>query len=199
MPQRFLRIKNFEKYQPDTKRTYPWIKLYRSLLLDPDFLKLDLTSRYLYLCCLILASESSNSIPNDVSFLSHRCAIDVSLIDLRPLYRRGFLQAPRSTKYRLEREERRERGDLPLAPSSGAGARASRAKRPLPEELVLTDEERTQWERFGINAAIEFAAFKDHARTENRYCADWDAAKRNWMRKAIRLKEERHGLSPLRG
>jgi hypothetical protein len=104
-------------------------------------------------------------------------------------------QAPsHSPSHDHVKEEKKEN-----SPAKRANGRVG--KRALPEELVLTPEEREQWDRFGINSAIEFASFKDHARTENRFCADWEAAKRNWMRKAIRLKDERSQrvLHPVRG
>lgn len=114
MPPRFISIANFEKYQRDTKRTYPWIPLYKKLLVNPDFLKLDVTSRYIYVCLILIGSDCGNKIPNDVSYLAHRCSIEVSQLNLRPLYRYGFLQASKTTKWRLDREDRRgeeKRGD----------------------------------------------------------------------------------------
>jgi hypothetical protein len=114
MAQRFLSITNFEKYQRDSKRTYPWVPLYKKLLVNPDFLKLDINSRYIYVCLILIGSDCGNKIPNDVSYLAHRCSMDVSQLNLKPLYRYGFLQASKTTKWRLDREERRgeeKRGD----------------------------------------------------------------------------------------
>jgi hypothetical protein len=108
MAQRFISIRNFEKYNPGSTRSYPWIKVYRTMLLDIDFLQLDVTSRYLYVCLLILASDHANKIPMNVSYLSHRCAMNVSEDMLKPLYRLGFLQASRSTIARLDKREIRE-------------------------------------------------------------------------------------------
>jgi hypothetical protein len=112
MAQRFISIRNFDKYNPGSTRSYPWIKVYRTMLLDIDFLQLDVTSRYLYVCLLILASDHANKIPMSVSYLSHRCAMPVSETMLKPLYRLGFLQASRSTIARLDKRENREEIEL---------------------------------------------------------------------------------------
>jgi hypothetical protein len=61
----------------------------------------------------------------------------------------------------------------------------------LPDPWALTDDIVVSWQKHGINPHIEFAAFKDHARTTDRRCKDWNAALRNWYRKAITIKEAR--------
>jgi uncharacterized phage protein (TIGR02220 family) len=100
MPQKFLSIKNFEKYQHFKKANPPWIKLYRSLFLDREFMKLTTPCKYLYIGLVTLASEGCNRVPNDLHFISHRLAINPSEIDLKPLYKAGFLIASESTVYR---------------------------------------------------------------------------------------------------
>jgi hypothetical protein len=114
MAQRFLSIKNWEKYQTqEGKRTYPWVKLYKSILTDREFLQLPIHVRYVYLGLLILASETSNKIFNDASHIAHRLSMPVSQLDLKPLYRYGFLQASKTTKWRLEKSrEEKNRVDI---------------------------------------------------------------------------------------
>ncbi len=105
---RILRIKNYEKYQTHKTKNPTWIKLYRDLLIDREFLKLDVKCRYLFVCCLIIASETFNRCINDVAYLSQRCFTDVSQDDINRLIRSGLIVASRSTKWRSEKRERRE-------------------------------------------------------------------------------------------
>lgn len=63
----------------------------------------------------------------------------------------------------------------------------------IPEGWKLEPDFVEGWRKFGIDPYVEFATFRDHAKAHDRRCHDWPAALRNWMRKAIRLKEDRHG------
>lgn len=97
----YLRIKNYEQYQHYKDRNPPWIKLYRSILNDYEFLQLSLPCRYAYVGCLILASETDNRIPRDPVYLGQRLGItrdnypDIDLSEhiLTPLITSGFLLA----------------------------------------------------------------------------------------------------------
>lgn len=56
-----------------------------------------------------------------------------------------------------------------------------------PEDFYLTEEREMEAERAGLKIATipeTFAAFRDHAHDTGRRSADWDAAWRNWCRKA---------------
>lgn len=207
---RILRVKNYEKYQNHRSKNPSWIKLYRTLLTDPAFLRLDIESRYLYVGLLILASETNNCIVNDGSYLVQRLAMNGSRLvqesvnggpelNLTSLFRSGLLLASKSTVKRMkcpsERETERETEKIsPLPPLGGT---RQRGKVTFPDDLTVTEDEKAQWLKFGINAAVEFASFKDHALTNDRRCADWEAAKRNWFRKAVRMKEERAHVSTM--
>ena len=73
---------------------------------------------------------------------------------------------------------------------------ATKGKHPFPVGLTLAtikpdDPTGSGWAKFGINPAVEFATFRDHALTCDRRCTDWKAAWRNWARKAIVRKEAR--------
>jgi hypothetical protein len=65
----------------------------------------------------------------------------------------------------------------------------ARGKTIFPEEWKLTEEDKAGWLRFGLNASVEFASFRDHALANDRRCANWPAAFRNWCRKSLSLKE----------
>jgi len=198
MAQRFLSIKNFEKYQPETKRTHPWIRLYKSLLVDPDFMKLDIFSRYTYICLILIGSDCGNMIPNDVSYLSHRLSIPVSQIDLRPLYRYGFLRASRTTKWRLDkildhRGDQEEIGeDIAASPPKPQLSRRDKL-----ELFTLTDEDR-EWakDKLGITNPDDYVdEFKDYwrAEPEKKLKGDWQATFRNrlrWLKDNNKLKAD---------
>lgn len=121
---RILRVKNYEKYQNHRSKNPSWIKLYRSLLTDLAFMKLDIESRYLYIGLLILASETGNTTVNDASYLGLRLAIDPTRLDLKPLFRSGLLCASSRTVQRMnvlsERETERETEKNPPTPLRGA-------------------------------------------------------------------------------
>jgi hypothetical protein len=201
MRTRFLSIRNFEQYNPGSTRSYPWIKVYRSLLLDIDFLQLDVTSRYLYVCLLILASDHANKIPMSVSYLSHRCAMNVSEEMLKPLYRLGFLQASRSTIARLEKSKSREdidiEGEAPAvqaAPSLN-GHQATRGKRAISDEDKPTDKHFTFGKSLGLDVGPEWGKFKNYCLAHDKRYANFDAAFRNWLANAAHYtKEARHVL-----
>lgn len=120
MAQRFLSIKNWEKYQANHKQNYPWIKLHRALLGDRNFLRLPVTCRYLYIGLLLLASESNNKVYNDATWIGQRLYMDPTLIDLRPLYREGFLNTSNLSRTlleeRREEEKREDREEIAAAP-----------------------------------------------------------------------------------
>jgi hypothetical protein len=193
MAQRFISIRNFEKYNPGSTRSYPWIKVYRTMLLDIDFLQLDVTSRYLYVCLLILASDHANKIPMSVSYLSHRCAMPVSETMLKPLYRLGFLQASRSTIARLEKRENREEIE-------GEGeAQAPPPTQPkgsiYPEEFKPNERAESLASGYGLNVHKLQAAFADHHRANGSIFKDWQAAFRNWIRNEVKFNARRpHAL-----
>jgi len=206
MPQRFLSIKNLEKYQTNRKTNPPWFKIHRVMFGDPEFVKLSTAYRFLYIGLIHLAVESGNKIYNDDTFLLQRLYIPSTdgilktykghtKLDLTPLYRAGFLYTTNLSRVLSETEESRERvEEIPTSPGRAVG------KTCFPQEWKPEEEEMTQWKSHGIlNPWVEFATFRDHALTNDRRCKDWPAAWRNWCRKAIRIKEERaNGLHAMR-
>jgi hypothetical protein len=95
---RILSVKNFEQYQHYKDRMPPWIKLYRSIYNDREFMRLTIESRYLYIGLLVLFSECNNRLAEDLDYIAHRLAMPVNKINLEPLMlreengeQRGFL------------------------------------------------------------------------------------------------------------
>ena len=125
MPQKFLSIKNFEKYQTSCKYPKPWVKLYKSILTDPEFMKLTTHDRFIYMALIILADESGNKILNDPDYLTQRLYIPGTdtvqntdkprtNLDLTPLYRSGFLISSnvRRCVQEIELEKSREEVEI---------------------------------------------------------------------------------------
>lgn len=199
MAQKFLSIKNFEKYQHFKKANPPWIKLYRSTLNDRAFINLPTVSKYVYLGLLILASEGCNKVFNDPSWISHRLAIKVSELDIRPLYKAGFLIASESTAYRetisqsrdrVETEtEERERDAPPLKVLS-----LKKAMRTIHESDSPTDKHRAFAAQLNIDIGPEWAKFKNYCLAHDKRYANFEAAFRNWLARSAEMKGERRGL-----
>lgn len=77
---RTLSVKNFEQYQHYRDRNPPWIKLYKSVYSDREFMRLPLEARYLYIGLLTLLSECNNRLVDDSEFIAHRLAMPESKV-----------------------------------------------------------------------------------------------------------------------
>lgn len=124
MPPKFISIKNFEKYQKTNNKgaSRPWVKLWKSILQDPEFMKLTPEYRYIYTMLILLADDTNNNIYADSTYLRQRLYITHTngihgqyightQLDLNPLYRSGFLNTSNLSRTLSEKrrgEERRE-------------------------------------------------------------------------------------------
>ena len=197
-----FRVKNLERYQHYKDRNPPWVKLHRTFLSDYELRQLPVPCRLFFMCSILIASEVENNVPMDLDYVSQRCGFVVDEAILTPLIKRGLLLAPKASSMlapilysdsslsvsSLKKNEVRK-GDLNLVV-------ALKGKRPFPADLTLAtvkpdDPTGSGWAKFGINPAVEFATFRDHALSCDRRCTDWKAAWRNWARKAIVRKEAR--------
>lgn len=196
MPQKFLSIKNFEKYQHYKHRNPPWIKLYNSLLDDYGFSKLPTGTKYLYLGLLILCSRHDNRVPNDCTWIARALHMDPSEIDLSPLYRSGLLLASRNhvasilhenalSETERETEKSRVETDSPRVASLPAKP-ASRGS-VFPEGWTFGEREQALATAYGLNVHRELAAFRDHHTAKGTIFRDWSAAFRNWLRNAVKF------------
>lgn len=202
MPQRFLSIKNFEKYQHFKKSNPPWVKLYRSLFTDREFMRLPLPCKYLYIGLITLASEGCNKVFNDPFWISQRLAILPSEVDLKPLYRSGFLIASDSTVYRQTISQRRDREETETEREAAVAAhtptlqkvvpRQKKQKTELPEGFTFNDRHKSIADGLGLNVHAECARFKDKALAKGYTYCDWDAAFRNWLSNSAEFKQARH-------
>ena len=108
MAQRFLSIRNLEKYQTNRKENPPWFKIHRVMFGDPEFIKLTPSQRFLYIGLIHLAVESGNKIYNDATFIGQRLYIKHTEVDLKPLYRAGFLYTTNLSRVLSESESESE-------------------------------------------------------------------------------------------
>lgn len=189
MPQKFLSVRESDYQRIVTKRPdAPWIKLHRALYRDPVFVGLSTHHRFLYTGLLQLAYDTANRIYNDSTYLGQMLYVPHTQIDLKPLYRSGLLVTSNLSRTLSETEtETESRADSEPAVTK---ARA-RGKTTFPDDWKLTDEEKDGWLRHGLNASVEFASFRDHALSNDRRCADWPAAFRNWCRKSLAFKDQK--------
>ena len=183
---RILRVKNYEKYQNHRAKDPRWIKLYRTILTDQAFVKLDPVSRYVYLGLLILASETGNCVVNDTSYLSHRLAIPASQLNLKPLICSGLLLASLSTIRRqkntseTETETETERDiDAPhhvdIKP---------RGKREIHDTDQPTEKHLAFAKSLGIDPGPEWGKFKNYCLAHGKRYVNFEAAFRNWLANA---------------
>lgn len=195
---RILRIKNYEKYQNHRAKDPRWVKLYRSILTDHAFMKLDPMSRYVYIGLIILASETGNNVVNDTSYLCHRLAIPAPQFDLSPLICSGLIVASRRTIQRQkslsETEESRDRGETEEIGATSAPLSPTVVKSPrgsiLPADFQFDERAELLAKSYGLNPHKEQAAFRDHFTAKGTVYKDWQAAFRNWLRNAVKFAQK---------
>lgn len=189
MAQKFLSVKNFEKYQHFKKAMPPWIKLYRSMYGDRDFMNLSIASRYLYIGLIMLASEGCNRVANDPPWIAQRLAILPSDIDLKPLYKSGLLIASESSVRRYTEETETEKRQSRVESADAPPAKVvplSRASG-FPDGFQFNQRAEEMAKGYGLNVHKEFAAFRDHHVAKGSVFKDWDAAFRTWLRNAVKF------------
>ncbi len=199
MSQKFLSIKNFEKYQSFTGKNPPWFKIHKSMFGDREFIKLSTHSRYLYVGLIHLAVESGNKIYNDSTWIGQRLYIPTTEVKLTPLYRAGFLTT--SNLYRTlsesesERESESETEERQSEnPSSQKVVELKAGKRAIREDDSPTDKHRAFAQQLKIDVGPEWGKFKNYCLAHDKRYADFQAAFRNWIAKAAEMKGERRVL-----
>ena len=198
----FFSIKNFERYQHYKQRTPPWIKLYNSMLDDPEFVRLGMADRFLYCGLLLVASRLNNRIPHNEMYIQNALQTRET-INLSVLFNSGFLlawcrktrlaQSKRSAlsqsreRDRVETEgERETEKSIVLGPASPPKANRGCI---LPDNFEPDERHTAIATGFGLNVHKEVAHFKDHHVAKGTIFKDWPAAFRNWLRKAAEYKK----------
>ena len=187
MAQKFLSIKNFEKYQTKSAAGRPWIKLYKSVLGDPEFMKLSTHHRFLYTGLLLLADDCNNRIYNDRTYIGQRLYISPTEVDLKPLYRAGFLDTSNLSRTLSEKSREEEsrseesRGDVETsAPQSTLSK--------LDEFHITPDIEAWGAKEEISDVSSYLEEFKDYWRSvggkrrNGQVIKDWSAAFKNRLR-----------------
>lgn len=194
MPQKFLSLKNFEKYQSYKHSNPPWFKIHKSMFGDREFTKLSMASRFLYVGLIHLAVESNNKIYNDPTWIGQRLYIPPTEVDLRPLYRAGFLYTSNlhrelSGQSSSVQDSTGQSSALPPAPPPVH--KTPKGKTGWPEGYQFTDKHKAIAEGFGLNVAHEFVCFRDKAQANDWRYSNWDAAFRNWLNQEVKYRQRR--------
>src|SRR5690606_20440063 len=88
-----MKIRNWSKWQSYRKDRGqpPWIKLYRALLRDPDWIALTDAERGQLASIWMLAADRHGEIPNDPEIVRKLCQLETAP-DLQLLIAAGFLE-----------------------------------------------------------------------------------------------------------
>ena len=220
----YFSVKNFGRFQHYKDRKPPWIKFYNETLDDYALGQLPDASKAHLFAIWLLASCYENQIPADAEWLARRINA-TEPVDLKLLSDAGFIEldqecskllAERYQDARPEREGETENIEPPLSPSG-----ISPQPPPIPENLRRTKEANhastrakraeglaADWtpsvKHFELGSElgfdrerVEFEAgcFRDHAADKGRIGKDWEAAFRNWLRKAPEFSGRGNGVS----
>lgn len=87
---RYLKIKNWHKFQHYKDRSPPWIKLHFEILISEDWVKWDDDSKLVAVILAILGSRKGGIIPEDPEYVQRVGQLKI-MPDFEPLLRSGFL------------------------------------------------------------------------------------------------------------
>ena len=189
---KYIRVKQWDRFQHYKDRNPPWIKLYNDLLSTQEWVSTNNASRALMIASMLLASRTNNRIPADMDYIrkagclnetpdySELLAFDfVEIID-----ESGNASELLAECYQNARESREEKSREEKSRSnSDARPRGTR----LPKEWLPTEEQK-KWaheSRPDLDIDLVSDAFRDYwiakAGTGG-VKLDWDATFRNWVR-----------------
>ena len=195
-----LRPKNWERFQHYKQRCPPWIKVYRTLLDDRDFMCLPVASKALAMMLWLLASEHAEGViegvPADWAFRL-RMTDNELLVALKPLIDNGMfadasmmlaecLQSACPETENREREESKSKP--PFIPPKG-GETVTKVERKakgtrLPADWAYDLKHEALATEMGVSLYEEFVKFKDYFIGEGKLKADWNRTFNNWLRTA---------------
>jgi hypothetical protein len=195
-----LRPKNWERFQHYKQRCPPWIKVYRTLLDDRDFMCLPVASKALAMMLWLLASEHTEGViegvPADWAFRL-RMTDNELLVALKPLIDNGMfadasmmlaecLQGACPETENREREENKSKP--PFIPPKGGETIAKVERKAkgtrLPEDWCHDIKHEHLSKEMGVNLFDELMKFRDYWASEGRVKANWNATFNTWLRNA---------------
>ena len=189
------RVKNWEKFQHFKDRKPPWIKLYRDILDDKEWHKLDPVAAKALVMIWLLASENDGQLPDVetlafrlrksdsevesiVSKLSHWLEHgDINAISTRyqPDTDRDITPIPLARSQETEGEKEKE-GDI-AAVASKPSRKAKATKTPIPEDFAVSERVKGWAALKGFNRLDEhLEAFRRKASANGYAYANWDDA-----------------------
>jgi hypothetical protein len=209
MAAKFIAIKNYEKYQKTNTKvgTRPWVKLWKSLLGDAEFMKLTPEYRFIYTGLILLADDCQNKIYADSTYLRqrlyithtegiHGTYIGHTELDLRPLYRAGFLSTTNLARVLSEKrreEKRRGEGEAHTHTLSQNGSLEhkipAKIQRPLPEDWTPKDHHARFALAQQLNLKLEADHFRGRALELEWKTKDWDRKFSNWMLQEVKFRQ----------
>ena len=155
---KYFSVKNFDNFQHGHRRAFPWVKIYKTLLDDYDFLSLPDDLKYVFIGLILLSSKAGIKLPLDANYLKTRLGFQGRL-NLTPLFERGMLIPYRGrptltqSKGEEEEEENKEEENMCRADAT---------------ELLqfLNEKAGRQFEVNGANLDLVMARLKEPGRTK---------------------------------
>lgn len=206
---KFLRIREWEKYQHYKDRNPPWIKLHVELMNSYTWVTVDDASRLLALVLMMLAARTGNKIPLDRGYIQ-RAAYLRKPPDVQPLIDAGFVDLHEESDSDIENKTLGQVASEALADASTMLAvdtecltrdrdrdreekETSLSKRAtrLPEKFTPSEEHYAIGKQLGINTDMEFQKFRDYflgVPGSKGVKLDWNATLRNWLRNSLNYK-----------
>ena len=101
---KYLHIRNWDKWQSQRKDRggYPWIKVYRRLMMDQEWLSLSDAEKGQLISFWMVAADRDGLIPNDPNLLQKVCHLD-TVPDVKSFIDKGFLDNQMSTERREDK------------------------------------------------------------------------------------------------
>jgi len=201
-------IVKWAEFQHYKDRSPPWIKLHRSLLTSETWVSASTNGKVLAVACMMLAADTGNKIPASPRYMQRAAYLDF-IPDFSELVALGFLtpidvveeiqpplagastlQADARPEERREEREEEKKEEHPSPPSVVRSPQKSRGEF-LPQDWkpCIEGQRMATAAMGGRDAALEqLEQFRDYwfakSGADGRK-RDWDAAWRNWIRKAV--------------
>lgn len=200
---RYLRVKNFEKYQSgwyerrlDIKDASPrWIKLHASLFNDRDFLALSQKDRGDLILLWVLASQLDNLLPYDPNFLQLRLMAQ-NPINLEQFIQEGWLiEIDNKIDNKIDNRRGNQKGHVPTRRDKKRKDKIRKEKKrddsepywsnplsSLPEDFQLTEDRKAKALAYGfLHPEEEFTNFRLYYSARGKRFANWEAKWEEWL------------------